>query len=103
MADHLAVASSITFKAHRHRPNLGVTHAYLDNAATTPVAPEVVKAMMDVYTSVRQSVFHTRAGRKAKALIETSRRTIASCWVFRPDHLFHVRGDKRTTTPSKPQ
>ena len=54
-------------------------HAYLDNAATTPVAPEVVKAMMDVYTSVHGNPSSTHApGRKAKALIETSRRTIAS-------------------------
>ena len=54
-------------------------HAYLDNAATTPVAPEVVKAMMDVYTTVHGNPSSTHApGRKAKALIETSRRTIAS-------------------------
>lgn len=52
--------------------------AYLDNAATTPVAPEVVTAMMDVYRSVHGNPSSTHApGRKAKALVETSRRTIA--------------------------
>ena len=49
-------------------------HAYLDNAATTPVAPEVVKAMMDVYTSVHGNPSSTHApGRKAKALIEAGK------------------------------
>ena len=53
-------------------------HAYLDNAATTPVAPEVVKAMMDVYNTVHGNPSSTHApGRKAKALVETSRRSIA--------------------------
>lgn len=56
-----------------------MTHAYLDNAATTPVAPEVVQAMMEVYQSVHGNPSSTHApGRKAKALVETSRRSIAS-------------------------
>ena len=53
-------------------------HAYLDNAATTPVAPEVVKAMTDVHSTVYGNPSSTHLpGRKAKALVETSRRTIA--------------------------
>ncbi|MDB2473848.1 cysteine desulfurase [bacterium] len=56
-----------------------MTHAYLDNAATTQVAPEVVQAMMEVYQTVHGNPSSTHApGRKAKALVETSRRSIAS-------------------------
>ena len=53
--------------------------AYLDNAATTPVAPEVAEAMLDVYQHAfgNPSSSHA-AGRKAKALVETSRRAIAA-------------------------
>ena len=55
-----------------------MTHAYLDNAATTQVAPEVVQAMMEVYQTVHGNPSSTHApGRKAKALVETSRRRIA--------------------------
>ena len=51
---------------------------YLDNAATTPVAPEVVAAMMEVYQTVHGNPSSSHAvGRKAKALVETSRRRIA--------------------------
>ena len=53
-------------------------HVYLDNAATTPVAPEVAQAMMEVYQTVHGNPSSTHAaGRKAKALVETSRRAIA--------------------------
>ena len=55
-----------------------MSHAYLDNAATTPVAPEVAEAMMEVHRSVFGNPSSTHApGRKAKALVETSRRRIA--------------------------
>ena len=55
-----------------------MSHAYLDNAATTPVAPEVAEAMMEVYQSVHGNPSSSHApGRKAKALVETSRRRIA--------------------------
>ena len=51
---------------------------YLDNAATTPILPEVIevitKAMKDVYGNPSSS--HTN-GRKAKSLIETARKNIA--------------------------
>lgn len=54
-------------------------YAYLDNAATTPVAPEVADAMLDVYRSVHGNPSSTHGpGRKAKALVETSRRSIAN-------------------------
>lgn len=51
---------------------------YLDNAATTPIAPEVVEAMIPVlsdgFGNPSSAHFY---GRQTKALIETSRRTIA--------------------------
>ena len=52
---------------------------YLDNAATTPLAPEVADAMIPVLTDVFGNPSSSHAtGRKAKALLETSRRDIAS-------------------------
>ena len=51
---------------------------YLDNAATTPVAPEVVEAMIPVLRDGFGNPSSTHSyGRKTKALIETSRRSIA--------------------------
>lgn len=51
---------------------------YLDNAATTPVAPEVVDAMIPVLRDGFGNPSSTHSfGRKSKALIETSRRSIA--------------------------
>lgn len=51
---------------------------YLDNAATTPMAPEVLEAMIPVLKSDFGNPSSTHAfGRSTKALIETSRRSIA--------------------------
>lgn len=55
-----------------------IRHVYLDNNATTPLHPEVRKAMvkaMEVYGN--PSSLH-EFGRKARSLIEHSRETIAS-------------------------
>ena len=51
---------------------------YLDNAATTPMAPEVVEAMSDVLRNHfgNPSSSHSY-GRSSKALLETARRNIA--------------------------
>lgn len=52
---------------------------YLDNAATTPVAPEVVEAMLPILKDNFGNPSSTHFfGRNAKALIETSRRSIAA-------------------------
>ncbi len=51
---------------------------YLDNAATTPLAPEVLEAMIPVLRDDFGNPSSAHAfGRKTKALIETSRRSIA--------------------------
>lgn len=51
---------------------------YLDNAATTPILPEVIEAISSAMTNVYgnpSSIHHI--GRKAKSLVETSRKNIA--------------------------
>tara|TARA_R110002072_G_scaffold271987_1_gene432035 strand:- start:14324 stop:15463 length:1140 start_codon:yes stop_codon:yes gene_type:complete len=51
---------------------------YLDNAATTPIAPEVVEAMIPILRENFGNPSSTHSfGRKSKALLETSRRSIA--------------------------
>jgi cysteine desulfurase len=52
---------------------------YLDNAATTPIAPEVVDVMVDIMRNDFGNPSSTHFyGRQVKALIETSRRKVAS-------------------------
>jgi cysteine desulfurase len=51
---------------------------YLDNAATTPLRPEVIQTMMDVLQNDFGNPSSTHSfGRSAKSIIETSRKTIA--------------------------
>lgn len=51
---------------------------YLDNAATTPIAPQVVDAMVEVMRNDFGNPSSTHFyGRQVKALIETSRRKVA--------------------------
>ena len=54
-----------------------MSHAYLDNAATTPVAPEVAEAMMEVHRSVFGNPSSTHAPGQSQGFAETSRRRIA--------------------------
>lgn len=53
---------------------------YLDNAATTPIAPEVIEVMTQVMQEVHgnPSSIH-RDGRIARSLIEKARKTVANC------------------------
>jgi len=51
---------------------------YLDNAATTPIAPEVVEAMLPILKDSFGNPSSTHSfGRSTKGLLETSRRSIA--------------------------
>lgn len=53
---------------------------YLDNAATTPIRQEVITEMVSVMQSDFGNPSSTHSiGRSAKAVIETSRKTIAKC------------------------
>jgi cysteine desulfurase len=66
---------------------------YLDNAATTPVAPEVVDTMVPVLREAFGNPSSTHSfGRKTKALIETSRRTVAKHLNCKPSEIIFTSG-----------
>lgn len=51
---------------------------YLDNAATTPILPEVIDIISEAMTTVYGNPSSThQVGRKAKSLVETARKNIA--------------------------
>ncbi|WP_456423775.1 cysteine desulfurase family protein [Lutibacter sp.] len=51
---------------------------YLDNAATTPILPEVISVITNTMTTVYGNPSSThQIGRKAKSLVETARKNIA--------------------------
>ncbi|HLP56193.1 MAG TPA: cysteine desulfurase family protein [Fluviicola sp.] len=66
---------------------------YLDNAATTPVAPEVAEAMipylMNEFGNPSSTHFY---GRQAKGVIETSRRTVAKLLHCSPSEIIFTSG-----------
>lgn len=66
---------------------------YLDNAATTPIAPEVVQVMQDVlgHCYGNPSSIHAH-GREAKACIEKARRSVAQWLGTVPAHIFFTSG-----------
>jgi cysteine desulfurase len=66
---------------------------YLDNAATTPIAPEVVDAMIPVLKDGFGNPSSTHFyGRQTKALIETSRRTVAKILNCQPSEIIFTSG-----------
>lgn len=66
---------------------------YLDNAATTPLAPEVLEAMIPVLKSEFGNPSSTHFyGRNAKALIETARRDIAKMLNCLPAEIIFTSG-----------
>lgn len=68
-------------------------NVYLDNAATTPVAPEVVEAMIPVlYEHFGNPSSSHAFGRQAKALIENSRRQIAQHLNCAPSEIIFTSG-----------
>ena len=66
---------------------------YLDNAATTPMDPEVVKAMIPVLEKGfgNPSSIHS-FGRETRALIEQSRKTVAKLINASPSEIFFTSG-----------
>lgn len=66
---------------------------YLDNAATTPIDPEVIKVMQEVMIEDygNASSIH-QWGRKARALIETSRKKIAELLAVSPGEIIFTSG-----------
>lgn len=66
---------------------------YFDNAATTPIDPEVLKEMYKVMENTygNPSSIHAH-GREARSLIERSRKTIANLLHTSPSEIFFTSG-----------
>jgi cysteine desulfurase len=68
-------------------------NVYLDNAATTPVLPEVAQAMLPFLTEFFGNPSSSHAfGRKTKSALEQSRRTIAKRLNCTPAEIFFTSG-----------
>ena len=66
---------------------------YLDNAATTPLDPEVISVMTDVLTNVYGNPSAQHAlGRNAKGIMEVSRRAIADLIHAKPSEILFTSG-----------
>lgn len=66
---------------------------YLDNAATTPMAPEVIDAMVPVMKEYFGNPSSTHAfGRKTRAMIEMARKRIAKTLNAHPSEIFFTSG-----------
>ncbi len=66
---------------------------YLDNAATTPVDPEVLTAMMPYFTEFYGNPSSTHSfGRKTKTAIENARRIIAKAINCTPSEIYFTSG-----------
>ena len=66
---------------------------YLDNAATTPIAPEVIDSMLSVLREDYGNPSSSHGfGRKAKALLENARRTIAKTIECSPSEIIFTAG-----------
>ena len=62
---------------------------YLDNAATTPLAPEVKQAMLEVMENEYGNPSSIHAyGRQARTLVEKARKTVASLLNTAPANIF---------------
>lgn len=66
---------------------------YLDNAATTPILPEVINVITDAMNTVygNPSSVH-QIGRKAKSLVETARKNIAKHFNVTASEIFFTAG-----------
>lgn len=66
---------------------------YLDNAATTPVAPEVIEAMTDLmkYHFGNPSSIHS-FGRDAKVYLDNARKSVAGIINADPEEIFFTSG-----------
>ena len=66
---------------------------YLDNAATTPIAPEIVKMMAEMMKThyANPSSVHS-FGRESKIIVENARKTIANLLNTSPGSIFFTSG-----------
>jgi len=66
---------------------------YLDHSATTPIAPEVIEAMAPHFQNTYGNASSVHGfGRKARAVLEESRDSIAAQLSSRPDEVFFTSG-----------
>lgn len=66
---------------------------YLDNAATTPIAPEVVDVMLPILKNEFGNPSSTHfLGRQVKAILENSRRTISTQLNCQPSEIIFTSG-----------
>ena len=66
---------------------------YLDHSATTPIAPEVIEAMAPHFQNTYGNASSVHGfGRKARAVLEESRDSIAAQLSARPDEVFFTSG-----------
>ena len=66
---------------------------YFDNAATTPLDPAVLEAMLPYYTQHWGNASAThRRGREARHAVETARQTVADLLGAQPDEIFFTSG-----------
>jgi len=67
--------------------------AYLDNAATTPMAPEVIEVMTNIMKNNFGNPSSIHAfGRETKAIIENARRTVANLIHAEPKEIIFTSG-----------
>lgn len=72
---------------------MSTTKVYLDNAATTPLAPEVAEAMIPVLKQHFGNPSSTHAfGREVRGIVETSRRKIAQLLNVTPGEIIFTSG-----------
>jgi len=68
-------------------------NVYLDNAATTSVAPEVIQAMVPVLTEMFGNPSSSHAvGRRSRVIIEQSRRSVAAYMHCHPSSIYFTSG-----------
>ena len=70
-----------------------MSRVYLDNAATTQIAPEVIEMMGEMMSAnfANPSSIHS-FGRESKIIIETARKKIASLLNTSPGSIFFTSG-----------
>ena len=70
---------------------------YLDNAATTPISPEIIEMMNEMMKThfANPSSIHS-FGRKSKIIIENARKSIADLLNTSPGTIFlHLEGQRQ--------
>ena len=70
-----------------------VKNIYLDNAATTPMLPEVIETVTSAMSTIYGNPSSThQIGRKAKAMVETARKNIAKQFNANSSEIYFTAG-----------